>query len=195
MSDKPVVIGDPGPLGLTAFGLTTVILSLINAAVLPGAIMTVVLQLALVFGGSAQVLAGMWEFRKGNTFGATAFTSYGAFWISFYLLVNNIGSMKTDAGIGVGIYLLMWGVFTLYMFIGTFYINKALFFIFLFLLVTFILLALGNFSGSAGTTALGGWFGLITGILALYAAAAGIVNSVAGKTAWPVGGAFIKSNS
>ena len=98
MSDKPVVIADPGPLGLAAFGITTVILSLINAGLMPGTIMTVVLQLALVYGGASQLFAGMWEFRKGNTFGATAFTSYGAFWISFYLLVNNAAAIGKDAG-------------------------------------------------------------------------------------------------
>lgn len=193
MSDKPVVIADPGPLGLTAFGITTVILSLINAGILPLANITVVLSLALVYGGSAQVLAGMWEFRKGNTFGATAFTSFGAFWISFYLLVHD-KTLATGAQ-GVGIFLLMWGVFTLYMFIGTFYVNKALFFIFLFLLITFILLAVGDFSGALGATMIGGYFGLITGVLALYTAAAGVINGAAGKTVWPVGSAFVKSNS
>ncbi len=193
MSDKPVVIADPGPLGLAAFGITTVILSLINAGLMPGTIMTVVLQLALVYGGASQLFAGMWEFRKGNTFGATAFTSYGAFWISFYLLVNNAAAMGKDAGAGIGIYLLMWGVFSLYMFFGTFYANKMLFFIFLFLTITFILLAIANFSGSSA--AIGGWFGLITGILALYTSAAGVINAQAGKVVWPVGTAFLKQNS
>ncbi len=193
MSDKPVVIADPGPLGLAAFGITTVILSLINANILPGATMTTVLELALVYGGASQLLAGMWEFRKGNTFGATAFTSYGAFWISFYLLVTNISAMGKDAGTGVGIYLLMWGVFSLYMFFGTFYANKALFFIFLFLVITFILLAIANFSGSSAV--IGGIFGLITGILALYTSAAGVINAQAGKVVWPVGAPFMKQNS
>ena len=193
MSDKPVVIADPGPLGLSAFGLTTVILSLINANLLPGDIITTVLELALVYGGTTQLLAGMWEFRKGNTFGATAFSSYGAFWVSFYLLVNHVSAMGKDAGVGIGIYLLMWGVFSLYMFFGTFYANKALFFIFLFLIITFILLAIANFSGSSAV--IGGWFGLITGILALYLAGAGIVNAQAGKVVWPVGSPFLKSNS
>jgi succinate-acetate transporter protein len=193
MSDKPVVIADPGPLGLSAFGLTTVILSLINAGLLPGDIITTVLALALVFGGSTQLLAGMWEFRKGNTFGATAFASYGAFWVSFFWLVNHASAMGKDAGIGIGIYLLMWGVFSLYMFFGTFYANKALFYVFLFLVITFILLAIANFSGSS--PAIGGWFGLITGILALYTAAAGIMNAQAGRVIWPVGSAFIKSSN
>lgn len=190
MNDKPVVIADPGPLGLAGFGITTVILSLINAGVLPGPVTTVVLSLALVYGGGAQLLAGMWEFRKGNTFGATAFTSYGAFWISFWYLVNHVSGLGTATSVGLGIYLLMWGIFTLYMFFGTFYANRALFFIFLFLTITFILLAVANFSGSS--PALGGWFGLITGILALYTSAAGIMNSMAGKVVFPVGSSFLK---
>ena len=195
MSDKPVVIADPGPLGLSGFGLTTVILSLINANFLPASIMTTVLALALVYGGSAQLLAGMWEFRKGNTFGATAFTSYGAFWISFYWLINHLSAItpQKDVGIGVGIYLLMWGVFSLYMFFGTFYANKALFYIFLFLVITFILLAIANFSSTS--TVIGGWFGLITGVLALYTAAAGVINSQAGRVVWPVGSPILKSSN
>ena len=184
MSDKPVIIADPAPLGLTAFGITTVILSLINAGLIPGDVMTTVLALAIVFGGPTQLLAGMWEFRKGNIFGATAFSGFGAFWISFYWLVNHAAAMGKDAGTGIGIYLVMWTVFALYMFIGSFYANKVLFYIFLTVIITFILLAMANFTGSSPV--IGGWFGLIAGILALYAAAAGIINTQAGKVILPV---------
>ncbi len=187
---NPVTIADPGPLGLAGFGLTTCLLSAINAGILPGADMGIVLPLAVAYGGTAQLLAGMWEFRKGNTFGATAFTSYGAFWISFYLLITHISSLGTATDMGVGAYLLMWGIFTLYMFIGTFYLNRALFLVFLFLTITFFLLAIANFSASS--PALGGWMGLITGILALYTSFAGIVNTTANQVIIPVGGSVLK---
>lgn len=185
MSDIKSSLADPGPLGLAGFGLTTVVLSLLNANLVSSHVMGVVLPLALAYGGLAQLLAGMWEFRKGNTFGATAFTSYGAFWISFYFLINNIASLGSSTGQGVGVYLFMWGVFTLYMMFGSLYTNRSLFLVFLFLMITFFLLAIANFSGSS--TVLGGWIGLITGVLALYTSAAGIINSSANKIVLPLG--------
>ncbi len=185
MSEIKSSLADPGPLGLAGFGLTTVVLSLLNAHIVSSHVMGVVLPLALAYGGFAQLLAGMWEFRKGNTFGATAFTSYGAFWISFYFLINNAASLGTSAGQGVGVYLLMWGVFTLYMMFGSLYTNRSLFLVFLFLMLTFFLLAIANFSGS--TTVLGGIIGLVTGILALYTSAAGVINTSANKTVLPLG--------
>ncbi|PWI58470.1 acetate uptake transporter [Sulfoacidibacillus thermotolerans] len=187
---KPDAIADPGPLGLAGFGLTTCVLSSINAGLLPGADIGVVLPLALTYGGTSQLLAGMWEFRKGNTFGATAFTSYGAFWIAFYLLVTHISSLGSATGAGVGMFLLMWGIFTLYMFIGTLYLNRALFLVFLFLTITFFLLAIANFSGSSPS--IGGWTGLLTGILALYTSFAGIVNTNANRVVVPVGSSILK---
>ncbi len=182
MSEQ-VKIADPGPLGLAGFGLTTCILSLINAGVTSADAMGVVLGLALVYGGIAQLLAGMWEFRKGNTFGATAFSSYGAFWIAFYFIVH--AAPKA----GLGVFLFFYGVLTLYLWFGTFYLNRALFFIFLFLTITFFLLALAEFH-VLGSSAPGGWFGLITGLLALYTSAAGVINSVAGRTVLPTGKAY-----
>lgn len=175
-----VKIGDPGPLGLAGFGITTCILSLINAGVASPDGLGVVLGLAMIYGGVAQMLAGMWEFRKGNTFGATAFTSYGSFWIAFYLIVH--AAPKA----GVGLFLFFFGVLTFYLWIGTFYLNKALFYIFLFLTITFFLLALKDFN-VLSSSAPGGWFGLVTGILALYTSAAGVINEVAGHTVLPVG--------
>jgi hypothetical protein len=174
-------IANPAPLGLAGFGLTTVLLSLINAGVLTDEAMGMVLGLAIIYGGGAQMLAGMWEFRTGNTFGATAFTSYGAFWISFYLLVT-FGASEA----GTATYLFMWGVFTFYLWIGTFYLNRALFFVFLTLWITFILLALGDWGMSAMGT-LGGWLGLICGLIALYTSAAEVLNATAGRVLLPVG--------
>lgn len=173
-------IGDPGPLGLAGFGITTCILSLINAQLTSPDGLGVVLALAMIYGGTAQLLAGMWEFRKGNTFGATAFSSYGSFWIAFYLIVH--AAPKS----GVGLFLFFFGVLTFYLWIGTFYLNKALFSIFLFLTITFFLLALADFHVLTSAVP-GGWFGLATGILALYTSAAGVINEVAGHTVLPVG--------
>ncbi|SFU53711.1 acetate uptake transporter [Alicyclobacillus macrosporangiidus] len=179
MSDS-VKIGDPGPLGLAGFGITTCILSLINAGVASGDGMPVVLGLALAYGGGAQLLAGMWEFRKGNTFGGTAFSSYGAFWIAFYFIVH--AAPKA----GVGLFLFFFGVLTFYLWIGSFYLNRALFFVFLTLTITFFLLALHEF-GVIGSSAPGGWVGELCGLLALYTSAAGVINSVAGHEVLPVG--------
>ena len=175
-----VKIADPGPLGLAGFGITTCILSLINAGVLDAAAMGVVLGLALAYGGGAQLLAGMWEFRKGNTFGATAFTSYGAFWISFYFIV------KAEPAAGVAWYLLFFGILTFYLWIGSFYLNKALFYVFLTLWITFLFLALGDF-GVGGFKQIGGWIGEVCGLLALYTSAAVVINTTAGRQILPVG--------
>ncbi|MBX6353197.1 MAG: acetate uptake transporter [Thermoflavifilum sp.] len=178
MSDS-VRIADPGPLGLAGFGITTCILSLINAGVTSAEALGVVLGLALCYGGGAQLLAGMWEFRKGNTFGATAFTSYGAFWLAFYFII------KANPGAGMGVFLLFFGILTFYLWFGTFYLNKALFFVFLTLWVAFLLLALHGF-GVMGSQA-GGWIGFICGLLALYTSAATVLNATAGREVLPLG--------
>ncbi|MCL6452639.1 MAG: acetate uptake transporter [Alicyclobacillus sp.] len=179
MSDQ-VKIADPGPLGLAGFGITTCILSLINAHVTSSDALGVVLGLALVYGGAGQLLAGMWEFRKGNTFGATAFSSYGAFWIAFYVIMH-AGAPKA----GLGVFLLFFGILTFYLWFGTFYLNKALFYVFLTLWVAFGLLALNGF-GLMSSDA-GGWVGLLCGLLALYTSAATVINTTAGHTVLPVG--------
>ncbi len=176
-------IADPGPLGLAGFGITTCILSLINTGEVNGKAIGVVLGLALIYGGGGQLLAGIWEFRKGNTFGATAFSSYGAFWIAFYLIV------KSGTTVGVGWFLLFFGILTLYLWIGTFFLNKALFWVFLTLWLAFFLLAIGNFDPTFGSTA-GGWVGLLCGLLALYTSAAVVTNATAGRVVLPVGKPF-----
>jgi succinate-acetate transporter protein len=178
MSDS-AKIADPGPLGLAGFGITTCILSLINAGVTSPQALGVVLGLALAYGGGAQLLAGMWEFRKGNTFGATAFSSYGAFWIAFYFIIH------ANPGAGMGVFLLFFGILTFFLWFGTFYLNKALFFVFLTLWIAFLLLALHGF-GLIGSQA-GGWVGLICGLLALYTSAAVVLNATAGREVLPLG--------
>lgn len=179
MQDK---IADPAPLGLAGFGMTTVLLSLVNAGITSGKAMGVVLALALVYGGGCQLIAGMWEFRKGNTFGATAFSSYGAFWIAFYFIA------KAAPGAGMGVFLLLFGILTLFLWFGTFYLNKALFFVFLTLWVAFVLLAFHGFNDMS--SAVGGYVGLLCGIIALYTSFATVLNATAGRTVLPLGKPF-----
>src|SRR6478736_2056952 len=173
------VPADPGPLGLAAFAGTTFMLSLINAGLvgtqkLPGGgLLPMVAALALAYGGVAQFLAGIWEFRTGNTFGAVAFCSYGAFWISFYFIVQSVGSnAPTEIFSGLGLYLWMWGIFTIYMFVCSLRTTAAVAAVFLLLAITFFLLGIGNsalagtHSATNGTIKLGGWVGLVTAIVA-----------------------------
>ncbi|MHB1683482.1 MAG: acetate uptake transporter [Bacilli bacterium] len=183
MADQ-VKIADPGPLGLAGFGITTCILSLINAGVASVSGLGVVLGLALVYGGGVQLLAGMWEFRKGNTFGATAFSSYGAFWLALWYIIN------TSPKAGLGWFLLFFGIITLFLWFATFYLNRALFFVFLTLWIAFFLLALHGF-GVIGSQA-GGWIGLICGLTALYTSFATVINTTAGKIVMPLGKSVLK---
>ncbi|WLR51169.1 acetate uptake transporter [Bacillus tianshenii] len=184
-----VKIADPGPLGLAAFALTTFILSLSNAQILPPSLSHLFLTLGLFYGGGVQVLAGMWEFRNGNTFAATAFSSYGAFWMSLsamvYLELNGILNFGADGKMAVGTYLVGWTIFTLYMWIGTFRLNRVLNVTFSFLLVTFILLDLAEFGLIPST--FGGYFGLITAFCAWYGSAAGVLNPLYRRDILPVG--------
>ena len=139
-------IADPAPLGLAAFALTTFVLSSFNAGLLPATAEGVVLGLALFYGGIVQVFAGLWEFAKGNTFGATAFCSYGAFWLSFWYLVAHVDLSKAgaDAKLGVGVFLLGWTIFTLYMTVAAWRTTSALFGVFVLLSLTFLCLAAGG---------------------------------------------------
>jgi succinate-acetate transporter protein len=175
-------IADPGPLGLAAFAMTTFFLSSVNAGWLPKSVEGVVLGLALFYGGIAQVLAGMWEFVKGNTFGAVAFTSYGAFWMSFWYLVAHtpLDATADDRAKGIGFYLLGWTVFTAYMLVCALRTNGILVAVFGFLTVTFLALTLGELSGSTGITTMGGYLGLVTAVLAWYGSLAGVRNTLPG---------------
>jgi succinate-acetate transporter protein len=187
-------VADPAPLGLAGFGLTTFVLSMYNSNLVSPVGQAVVLGLALAYGGLAQLLAGMWEFRNGNTFGATAFTSYGAFWISFW----GLGALYAKAipvghaGKDVGLYLIAWGIFTAYMWIASFRTSVAVNIVFLLLAITFILLGIGNAGGHPKVIHAGGYVGLATALVAGYASFAGVVNSTFGRAlipTWPLTGA------
>ncbi|MGA8295957.1 MAG: acetate uptake transporter [Acidimicrobiales bacterium] len=181
----PVSIADPGPLGLAGFAMTTFILSLVNSQVLTVTGVNDVLPLALAYGGLAQLLAGMWEFRKGNTFGALAFSSYGAFWIAVYVELTKFPSGFTYST-GWGYFLLAWTIFTFYMLIASMKTSGAVFMVFLTLTVTFALLCAGTFSGKANVVKAGGDVGIATAIFAWYASFAAVTNSTFKRTVLPV---------
>ncbi len=184
------MFANPAPLGLVGFGLTTVMLSLVNAGVLPHGGEQVVLPLALAYGGLIQILAGLLEFRTGNTFGTTAFLSYGAFWWWFALLIM-LGSHGvldlSQAGSTIAVTLIGWGVFTLYMWVGTFKLSKALWWIFLTLWITFFLLGFGALLGEHGLSIIGGWLGLICGLIAMYTSFGLVTNATFGREVNPLG--------
>jgi len=181
-------IGDPAPLGLAAFALTTFVLSFFNAGLVSGKGLPVVLGLALAYGGIAQLLAGMWEFRNNNTFGATAFTSYGAFWISFFVLQQfHVGKIPAaNLGAAVGLYLIAWGIFTTYMWVASFRVSAAVMVVFLLLAITFILLGIGEANGTESLVKAGGWVGIATAIAAWYASFASVTNKTFGRMVLPV---------
>jgi succinate-acetate transporter protein len=181
-------LADPGPLGLAGFALTTFMLSSFNSGLAPKSAEVVVLGVALFYGGIAQLLAGMWEFAKGNTFGALAFSSYGAFWMSFWYLVSHgkdLPTTGTDAAKGIGVFLLAWTIFTLYMTVVASRLSGILFLLFAILSVTFAFLALGEFAGSSAMTHIGGYLGLITALVAWYASFAGVLNGTAKRVIMP----------
>ncbi len=181
-------VANPAPLGLAAFGLTTVVLSVINAGLIPREGVAAVVPLAFAFGGTAQVIAGVLEFVNGNTFGTVAFTSYGMFWWWFAFLHWTVGAgwLKAPAAAGVALTLVLWGVFTLYMWVATFRSNKGVWTVFLLLWITFFLLAAGDFGWAAGGR-IGGWVGLATGIAALYVSFAEVTNGAFGRVVIPLG--------
>ena len=186
---RDIKIADPGPLGLGAFAMTTFILSMFNAELVRGAGLPVVFGVALMYGGIAQILAGMWEFRAGNTFGATAFTSFGAFWLSYWALVHfYLGDIVKAgaAGKAVGLYLIAWGIFTLYMFVATFRINVGLVVVFGLLVITFALLGIGDAGAHANLHKWGGYVGLATAAAAWYCSFAGVLKSTFDRTVLPV---------
>ena len=181
---------DPGPLGLAGFAATTFMLSLINANLVAGPItdIPVVLGMALAYGGIAQLIAGIWEFRTGNTFGAVAFCSFGAFWISFYVLVKVglPGLPKSQVDSALGLYLWTWGIFTTYMFVASLRTTAAIALVFLLLAATFIVLGIGNSGGNTNTIKVGGYLGIATAIAAWYASFAAVINSTFGRVVAPV---------
>jgi hypothetical protein len=181
------LVGDPAPLGLAGFGFTTLLFGLVKTGVLgsgaPG-VSAGVLSLALTFGGLAQLLAGMWAFKRGNTFAGTAFTAYGAFWFSFYLLVNVFipqmvagKATATDVSSFVATYELAWGIFTAYMFIASLAGARAVQLVFLLLAVTFVVLAIGDYANNVDIGKFGGWVALATAVAAVYASFADVTNA------------------
>jgi succinate-acetate transporter protein len=169
---------DPAPLGLAGFAMTTFVLSFLNAGIIKEkAGGDVVLGLAFFYGGLAQLLAGMWEFKRGNTFGATAFSSFGAFWLSFW----GIGKWATgDIHKTLGLYLLAWAIFTAYMTVASMKTNLAVMSVFVALTVTFFFLAIGAWQNGSpapdSLTKVGGYFGIVTAVLAWYASFAAVAN-------------------
>lgn len=188
IAERPIApdltVADPAPLGLAAFALTTFVLSLANADIWPSAGAAV--ALAVAYGGTVQLLAGMWEFKRNNTFGATAFASYGGFWISFFFLAIVVKETNAQA---VGTYLLGWTIFTAYMTIASLRVSGAVLLVFALLTITFALLTIGAFQDTATShtwTKAGGWVGVGTAAAAWYASFAGVTNSTFKRVVLPV---------
>lgn len=182
-------IADPAPLGLGAFALTTFVLSVFNAGILSKELEVVVLPLALFYGGIAQLLAGMWEFRKGNTFGATAFSSFGAFWLAYAayakFVLPGIES-RPDAYKATGLFLLAWSIFAAMLFFAAIRISGALTLVFATATAAFILLTIGQFAQNTSITHIGGVMGLASAGCAWYTAWAGVMNDTWKRTVLPV---------
>lgn len=180
---------NPAPLGLLGFGMTTVLLNLHNAGLF--ALDTMILGMGVFFGGMAQVFAGIMEWKKGNTFGTTAFTAYGLFWLSLasLLVFPRMGWGEAPNAVSMSLYLLIWGLFTGIMFIGTLKINRALQVVFASLTILFLLLALGDITGSRAVKTLAGIEGIVCGLSAMYAGLAQVLNEVYGRTVAPLGAA------
>ena len=183
-------IADPAPLGLAAFALTTFLLSAVNAHWAGASTGSDWLGYAFAYGGLCQLLAGMWEFRNGNVFGSTAFSTYGGFWIGLGLwavLVAPKAASATAADKDLGWILLAFAIFNTYMLIFSSQVNVAVFTVFATLELTEILLFVGGFAGNATMTKIGGYVGVITALAAWYASAAGVINGMKGRPVWPVG--------
>jgi succinate-acetate transporter protein len=184
----PDKTGNPAPLGLMGFGMTTVLLNLHNAGFI--ALDTMILSMGIFYGGLAQIIAGIMEWKKGNTFACTAFISYGMFWLSLVALIAlphaGLG-LAGPSGYSVPFYLAAWGVFTLVLFIGTLRLNRALQVVFATLTILFFMLAAGDAMGSATIGKAAGWVGLLCGASAIYTGLAQVLNEVNGKTVWPLG--------
>src|SRR3954464_2901036 len=172
------VVADPGPLGLAAFALTTFVLSMFNAGLVGSGGEPIVYGLALAYGGIAQLLAGMWEFRTGNTFGATAFVSYGAFWLSYWAFVQFFADKipAADTGHAVGLYLIAWGILTTYMIIASMRTTPAISLGFILQGAPVMVLIVGDAGGNAIITKMGGCIGLVTAAAAWYASFARVTN-------------------
>jgi len=178
---------NPAPLGLLAFGMTTVLLNFHNAGYYE--LNSMILAMGIFYGGIAQVIAGYMEWKKANTFGTTAFTSYGLFWLSLVglvLLPKIAGATATNAA-ALGAYLAVWGLFTGVMFFGTLRLNRALQFVFATLTLLFFLLAVAEWTGNADLTHFAGYEGIVCGLSAMYAGLAQVLNELHGSVVLPLG--------
>ncbi len=176
-------IANPSPLGLLGFGMTTILLNLHNADIIP--LSVVIISMGFALGGLAQIIAGIMEFKAGNTFGATAFTAYGCFWWSLIFIWQTPFGAAAD-NVSMGFYLLLWGIFTLMMFIATLKHNKATQIVFLTLALLFILLSLGDFTQNETITHIAGWVGIFCGLSAVYSSTAQVINGEFGKNILPL---------
>ncbi len=180
-------LANPAPLGLMGFGMTTVLLNIHNAGFFP--LGSMILAMGVFYGGIVQIIAGTMEFKKGNTFGTVAFTSYGAFWLTLVALIlfgkwGWIGGVKEGF---LGWYLFLWGLFTFFMWIGTFGKNRALQTVFFTLWILFFLLAIEKWFGIKVVGTIAGFEGIICGLSAIYLAMAEVINESLGKTVLPIG--------
>ncbi len=179
---------NPAPLGLLGFGTTTVLLNLHNAGCFE--LNSMILAMGLAYGGAAQIIAGIMEWKKNNTFGTTAFISYGFFWLSLVTLVvlpKLVPGVAATSSTALAAYLATWGVFTAVMFVGTLRLNRALQFVFGSLTILFFLLAWGNAAGNTGLLRLAGGEGILCGLSAIYTGLAQVLNEVYGRTVLPLG--------
>ena len=178
---------NPAPLGLMGFGMTTVLLNLHNAGLFE--LGSMILAMGIFYGGVAQVIAGVMEWKKGNTFGTTAFTSYGLFWLTLVgmIVLPKMGLADATSNAGKVAYLTMWGIFTAFLFVGTFKLNRATQFIFGSLTLLFFLLAVGDALESKPLLTFAGYEGIVCGASAIYAAMAQVLNEVFGKKVLPLG--------
>jgi len=179
---------NPAPLGLACFALTTFLLSTLNAKLAQEDVMGPIVSSALIYGGIIQVMAGMWEIRKGSTFGGIAFSSYGGFWMSLGLifLLDSLRVWPVSQG-ALGVFLLGWTLFTLYLWVGTFRINKALMSTFALLLLTFLLLDIGHLAAIDNANVAGGYTGILCALNAWYVSAAMLLNELFRREVLPLG--------
>ena len=178
---------NPAPLGLFGFGMTTVLLNIHNAGIYEMSAM--ILAMGIFYGGMAQIIAGIMEWKKKNTFGTVAFTSYGLFWLTLVALIvmPKLGWGDKTSAAGMVCYLTLWGIFTLLLFVGTLKLNRALQVVFGTLALLFFLLAIGDATENAGVKIFTGYEGIFCGLSAMYAAIAQVLNEVYGKTVLPLG--------
>jgi succinate-acetate transporter protein len=185
----PDTIADPGPLGLAGFAATTLVLSFVNAGLINAAAVSAVLALALFYGGLGQLIAGLFDFRKGNTFGATAFCTYGGFWLAFafygWFFEKDAIAAGAD-GVTTGMFLLVFTIVTAYLALASLRTSGALVAVFVFLFLTFLFLTIGALAGTKMISEIGGYLGIVTAILAFYTSAAGVTNATWKRVVLPV---------